>query len=218
MNTRTAILLPLVLFVACGSNSSSLPGDEQPATAPSGQKQDLAGLSTAHFAAGCFWCMEEVFQSVKGVKEVISGYSGGTAPNPTYEEVSSGRTSHAEAVEVYYDPKVVSYATLLKVFFASQDPTTPDRQGPDAGTQYRSIAFYNTPERKAQIEAYIKQLNASGQYDRPIVTQVVPFVKFWPAEAYHQDYVRRHPGDPYVQSVSIPRFERFKAKMPEVLK
>ncbi|MBZ0206432.1 MAG: peptide-methionine (S)-S-oxide reductase MsrA [Flavobacteriales bacterium] len=218
MNTRTAILLPLVLLVACGSNSSSLSADEQPATVRIGQKQDLAGLSTAHFAAGCFWCVEEVFESVKGVKEVVSGYSGGTESNPTYEAVSRGQTSHAEAVEVYYDPKVVSYATLLKVFFASQDPTTPDRQGPDAGTQYRSIAFFNTPERKAQIEAYIKQLNASGQYDRPIVTQVVPFEKFWPAEAYHQDFVKRNPDDRYVRGVSKPRFERFKAKMPEVLK
>ena len=218
MKAPTAVLLPLALFAACGSSSSPTPADNALPVDPSGQIPELSGLSTAHFAEGCFWCAEEVFESVKGVKEVISGYSGGTEKNPTYEEVSSGRTGHAESIEVYFDPEVVSFETLVKVFFASQDPTTPDRQGPDAGAQYRSITFYETPTQKATIEDEIKKLNASGQYDRPIVTQVVPFEKFWPAEAYHQDYIRHNPGDPYVQSVSIPRFDRFKAKMPEVLK
>lgn len=218
MKTITAILLPLALFAACGSSNSPAPADSPVDNASAEQKQDLSGLSVAYFAEGCFWCAEEVFESVKGVKEVISGYSGGTQKNPTYEEVGSGSTGHAESVEVYFDPKAVSFETLVKVFFASQDPTTPDRQGPDAGTQYRSIAFFETPEQKAIIEKEIKELNASGQYDRPIVTQVVPFEKFWPAEAYHQDYIKHNPENPYVQGVSIPRFERFKAKMPEVLK
>ncbi|MCB1106416.1 MAG: peptide-methionine (S)-S-oxide reductase MsrA, partial [Cephaloticoccus sp.] len=138
--------------------------------------------------------------------------------NPTYAQVGSGSTSHAEAVMVYYDPKVVSYATLVKVFFASQDPTTPNRQGPDRGTQYRSIAFYRNAEEKAIIQEEIAALNASGKYSSPIVTEVVPFEKFWPAEDYHQDYVRHHPDEGYVRGVSIPRFERFKKAMPEVLK
>ncbi len=181
-------------------------------------QQDLQGLSVAHFAEGCFWCSEEIFQSVRGVKAVINGYSGGKEPNPTYEEVSDGKTGHAESVEVYYDPKEVSFETLVKVFFASQDPTTPSRQGPDAGSQYRSIAFYDTPEQQAFIGSYIKQLDASGQYDAPIVTEVMPFVKFWKAEEYHQNYAEDNPNNPYIQGVSKPRFERFKAKMPDVLK
>ncbi len=217
MKNPSFLLFPLALLVACSSNGSTGQAEAASAAVPE-QRSDLTGLSIAHFSEGCFWCTEEVFESVKGVKEVISGYSGGTEKNPTYEEVSSGTTGHAESVEVYYDPKVVSFETLLKVFFASQDPTTPNRQGPDAGSQYRSIAFYDTPEQKAQIEAMIKTENASGEYDSPIVTQVEPFVKFWPAEDYHQDYIKHHPNDPYVRGVSIPRFERFKAKMPEVLK
>ena len=135
MKALTAVLLPLALFAACGSSSSPTPADNALPVDPSGQIPELSGLSTAHFAEGCFWCAEEVFESVKGVKEVISGYSGGTEKNPTYEEVSSGRTGHAESIEVYFDPEVVSFETLVKVFFASQDPTTPDRQGPDAGAQ-----------------------------------------------------------------------------------
>ena len=218
MKALTAVLLPLALFAACGSSSSPTPADNALPVDPSGQIPELSGLSTAHFAEGCFWCAEEVFESVRGVHEVISGYSGGTEKKPTYEDVGSGKTGHAEAIEVYYDPEVVSFETLVNVFFASQDPTTLNRQGPDAGTQYRSIAFYDNADEKEQIENTIKTLNASGQYDAPIVTQVVPFEKFWPAEKYHQDYVKQNPENPYVQSVSQPRFERFKAKMPEVLK
>ena len=218
MKSISAFLLPLTLFVACGSNSSTVPADKPLQTSSAEQKPDLAGLSVAHFAEGCFWCSEEIFGSVKGVKEVISGYSGGTEVDPTYEEVSNGNTGHAEAVEVYYDPEVISFTTLVKIFFASQDPTTPSRQGPDAGSQYRSIAFYDTPEQKAIIEAEIKQIDASGQYSAPVVTEVVRFDKFWPAEDYHQDFVKRNPDDRYVRGVSKPRFERFEKKMPEVLK
>ncbi|HRN37071.1 MAG TPA: peptide-methionine (S)-S-oxide reductase MsrA [Flavobacteriales bacterium] len=207
--------LLLLIAPSCGNTSG-------PTAALSDQDmqkdQDLSGLHKAHFAEGCFWCAEEIFQSVRGVKSVINGYSGGTEPNPTYEEVSEGTTGHAEAVEVYYDSTVVDYPTLLKIFFASQDPTTPSRQGPDAGPQYRSVAFYDTPAQKALIEAYIHELDASGQYNSPIVTEVAPFVKFWPAEDYHQNYAERNPSQPYILGVSKPRFERFKAKMPEVLK
>ena len=217
MKTMTAFLFPLTLF-ACAGNNAPAPAESTIQTASLIQKPDLTGLSVAHFAEGCFWCSEEIFSSVKGVKEVVSGYSGGTEADPTYYEVSSGRTGHAESVEVYYDPEVVSFATLVKVFFASQDPTTPSRQGPDAGTQYRSIAFYDTPEQKAIIQEEIRSVNASGQYASPVVTQVVPFEKFWRAEEYHQDFAKMNPDDRYVRGVSEPRFERFKAKMPEVLK
>ncbi len=182
------------------------------------QEKDLSGLSKATFAAGCFWCEEAVFESVKGVSEVISGYSGGDQKNPTYEEVGSGTTGHAESVEVYYDSTVVDYKTLLKVYFASEDPTQVNGQGPDIGTQYRSIIFYRNPSEKQLAEQYITDLNASGKYSRRIAVQVVPFKKFWPAEGYHQDYVQHNPSNPYVQHESIPRLRRTQQQIPELLK
>lgn len=220
MKKQLAFLAPFTLLMACAnsSTSSAIAEDHTYALSDTGQQVDPSSLSVAHFASGCFWCSEEIFQSVRGVQAVINGYSGGTEQNPTYEEVSSGSTGHAESVEVYYDATVVSYAMLLKIFFASQDPTTPSRQGPDAGPQYRSIAFFDNPVQKAQIEAYIHELDVSGRYDAPIVTEVAPFVKFWPAEAYHQNYAEQNPNNSYIKAVSIPRFERFKEKMPEVMK
>ena len=219
MKPNAMHLLVITACLACSTAPTSMEQTvEPPMDADSSEQKDLTGLSTAYFASGCFWCVEEVFESVRGVKEAVSGYSGGKEKDPTYHQVGSGQTGHAESVEVYYDPAVVSYATLLKVFFASQDPTTPDRQGPDAGKQYRSIAFYQNAEEKSLIDGTIKELNASGKYTSPIVTEVTPFDKFWPAEDYHQNYVRLHPNEGYVRGVSIPRFERFKASMPEVLK
>jgi peptide-methionine (S)-S-oxide reductase len=185
------------------------------------EKQDYSqeeGLKTAYFASGCFWCVEAVFQSVKGVKDAISGYSGGEIKNPTYKQVSSGSTKHAEAIKVIYDPLQVDFETLVKVFFGSHDPTTPNQQGPDRGSQYRSIAFYSSPKEREIIEAYIKQLEEEKAFAAPIVTEVVPFKVFWEAEDYHQEYERLHPDNPYVKSVSIPRLRRFQAKYPELLK
>lgn len=176
------------------------------------------GLKTAYFASGCFWCVEAVFQSVKGVKDAVSGYSGGDIKNPTYEQVSSGRTKHAEAVAVKYDPTQIDFKTLVKVFFGSHDPTSLNQQGPDRGPQYRSIAFYTNAKEKEIIEAYMKELEEKKAFSNPIVTEVVAFEKFWPAEDYHQEYERLHPENSYVQSVSIPRLNRFKAKFPELLK
>lgn len=180
---------------------------------------NMAGLATATFAGGCFWCTEEIFEELKGVQAVVSGYSGGKENSPTYEEVGSGQTGHAEAIEIYYDPKQISYATLVDVFFrAAHDPTTLNRQGPDAGRQYRSVAFYRTPAEKKIIDDAIARVNASKQYGSPIVTQVVPFQKFWPAEGYHQGYFRLHPAEGYVQSVSTPKVEKFRHKFPQLLK
>ena len=176
-------------------------------------------LPVATFAGGCFWCVESGFEHVPGVVEAVSGYTGGPEKNPTYRQVSSGATGHAEAVEVYYDPEVVSYATLLKVFFGSHDPTTLNRQGPDRGAQYRSGIYYQTEAEKAAIEAYIQELVAEGVYTREeITTEVAELTKFWPAEDYHQEYEANHPNQPYVRSVSIPRLNRFKAQYPELLK
>jgi peptide-methionine (S)-S-oxide reductase len=160
-----------------------------------------------------------VFEEVRGVREVVSGYAGGPEKKPTYEQVGSGRTGHAEAVQIYYDPKQVSYATLLDVFFrAAHDPTTLNRQGPDVGTQYRSAAFYRTSQEKEQIAAAIQRVNAAKQYPNPIVTQVAAFTEFWPAEDYHQGYYRLHPNDSYIQAVSTPKVEKFRKLFPELLK
>ncbi|MBR9846857.1 MAG: peptide-methionine (S)-S-oxide reductase MsrA [Algicola sp.] len=174
------------------------------------------GKAKAYFASGCFWCVEAIYESVKGVDEVVSGYSGGFTDNPTYNSSNTGRTGHAEAVEVIYDPDVVSFATLVDVYFASQNPTQINGQGPDRGSQYRSIIFYQNNAQKNIIEekkrALAKELNAD------IAAEVYPFQKFWVAEAYHQNYERLHPNNSYIRNVSIPRLNRFKAKMPDVLK
>ena len=174
------------------------------------------GKAKAYFASGCFWCVEAIYESIKGVDEVISGYSGGYTKSPTYESSNTGRTGHAEAVEVIYDPKIVSFATLVDVYFSSQNPTQVNGQGPDKGSQYRSIIFYQNDEQKQIIlkkkEALAKELNTK------IAAEVYPFQKFWVAEDYHQNYERLHPENPYIQNVSIPRLNRFKAKFPELLK
>ncbi len=168
------------------------------------------GENVATFASGCFWCAEGIFQSLVGVREVISGYAGGDAADANYEAVSSGSTNHAESVQVYYDTSAISFQQLTSAFFAGHDPTTLNQQGPDRGTQYRSIAFYRNDAEKQIIMDEMNKLDSSGIYHKPIVTQVVPFTAFYPAEGYHQDYIEHHPGEPYVRSVSIPRFEKFK--------
>ena len=174
------------------------------------------GKARAYFASGCFWCVEAVYESVKGVDKSISGYSGGHTKNPTYAASNTGRTGHAEAVEIIYDPEVVSFATLVDVYFASQNPTQVNGQGPDRGSQYRSITFYQNDEQKQIIlkkkAALAKKLNAE------IAAEVYPFQKFWVGEDYHQNYKRLHPNQSYIRNVSIPRLKRFQAKMPEVLK
>jgi peptide-methionine (S)-S-oxide reductase len=204
-------LIILSLFLLTGSLScTSQPSNARQPT------QTYDGYARAYFASGCFWCVEAVYESVNGVKEAISGYSGGHTQNPTYESSNTGKTGHAEAVEVIYDPKVVSFATLVDVYFGSQDPLQVNGQGPDKGSQYRSIIFYQTEEERRIIEgkkaALAKKLNAT------IAAEVNKFEKFWPAEEYHQDYEKRNPNQPYVRAVSIPRLNRFKEKFPHLLK
>ncbi|MBK9247413.1 MAG: bifunctional methionine sulfoxide reductase B/A protein [Ignavibacteria bacterium] len=172
-------------------------------------------IHKATFAAGCFWCEEYVFEHIRGVGDVISGYAGGKKDNPTYEEVGAGTTGHAEAFEFEYDASVIRYADLLKVFLASQDPTQINGQGPDHGSQYRSVIFYRTEEEKKIATDYINQVNTSGKYPKKIAIEVVPFTKFWKAEDYHQNYIQNHPNDSYVQQESIPRFMRTKSSVPE---
>ena len=174
------------------------------------------GKTRAYFASGCFWCVEAIYESVKGVDEVISGYAGGHTKNPTYEASNTGKTGHAEAVEVIYDPKIVSFETLVDVYFGSQNPTQVNGQGNDRGSQYRSIIFYQNENEKQIIlkkkDALSKTLSAT------IAAEVYPFQKFWKAEAYHQNYERLHPENSYIQNVSIPRLNKFKAKFPQLLK
>ncbi len=198
-------------FVSCGQNSVN-----KNTTTPN--QQDLSKYSKAVFAAGCFWHEEALFESIKGVKEAVSGYAGGTAKNPNYQMVETGNTGHAESVMVYYDPSVVSYETLLKVYFAGQDPTATNGQAPDFGSQYRSIAFYTNNSEKQQIENYIKQLSASKKYNAPIAVHVLPLTKFWAAENYHQDYIAKNPNSGYVQHVSIPEIKHFQKEYPQLVK
>ena len=174
------------------------------------------GKARAYFASGCFWCVEAVYESVEGVEESISGYSGGYTKNPTYEASNTGRTGHAEAVEIIYDTNLVSFETLVDVYFASQNPTQVNGQGPDRGSQYRSIIFYQNNKQRKIIEE--KKAALAKKLNTKIAAEVYPFQKFWIAEDYHQNYERLHPNQRYILGVSVPRLKRFQAKMPEVLK
>ncbi|MBW2936601.1 peptide-methionine (S)-S-oxide reductase MsrA [Aureisphaera sp. CAU 1614] len=175
------------------------------------------GYEFAYFASGCFWCVEAIYESVKGVKESISGYSGGHTDNPTYEASNTGLTGHAEAVEIMYDPKVVSFATLVNVYFGSQNITQVNGQGPDHGSQYRSIIFYQNEAQKKIIDEKIAALEKELGKGK-VAAQVLPFQKFWVGEGYHQNFEKLNPTHPYIQNVSIPRLNRFKYKFPELLK
>lgn len=173
------------------------------------------GLEKAYFASGCFWCVEAVYESVNGIMEVINGYSGGHTNNPTYEASNTGKTGHAEAVEVIYNPEIVSFSTLVDVYFGSQNPTQVNGQGPDKGSQYRSIIFYQNDEQKQII---LKKKTLAKLLNAKIAAEVYPFQKFWIAEDYHQNYERLHPDNRYIQGVSIPRLKKFQIKFSHLLK
>lgn len=219
-----SLLLTVILLNSAMSCNTTRSGNvqesakEEKVSHEKPSQERLASLSKAYFAAGCFWCVEAIFESVRGVEEVVSGYAGGSKKDANYKAVSAGVTDHAEAVEIYYDPAVIDYRTLLTVLFGSHDPTTLNRQGPDSGRQYRSSIFYQNEEERQVAETIIKELDAQKIYSKKIVTEVVPFDAFYPAEDYHQDYERLNPNQPYVKGVSIPRLNRFKAKYPELLK
>ncbi len=177
-----------------------------------------AKLDTATFGTGCFWCTEAIFQQLEGVEKVVSGYSGGHVVNPTYEEVCSKTTGHAECLQVVYDPAKISYDELLKVFWEVHDPTTLNRQGADAGPQYRSVIFYKTEAEKALAEKYKAELNKSGAWDNPIVTTLEPMTVFYPAEAYHQNYYNNNTNQGYCQFVIRPKLEKFEKVFKDKLK
>lgn len=210
---RTALSAFAGLLSAAAIASSPLPAPSLDAPAASS-----AGLQTAVFAGGCFWGVEAVYRHLKGVTKAVSGYAGGKTPNPSYEMVSSGLTGHAESVEVTYDPKVVSYGQLLRVFFSvAHDPTELNRQGPDVGTQYRSAIFFANDEQQKIANAYIAQLDAAKAFPAKIVTQVAPLAKFYPAEGYHQNYLALHPTQPYIVYNDLPKLDELKKQFPAMV-
>lgn len=214
---RTFALL-LVALVSGSLGCSPVHG-QVPAFASESQSPAAQDDQTAVLAGGCFWGVDAVFKHVKGVKNVVSGYSGGNAQTADYETVSTGTTSHAESVKITYDPSQVRYSELLRIFFSvATDPTQLNRQGPDTGTQYRSAIFYTNEDQKQTALAYIDQLNKAHVFSRPIVTEVVPFKAFYPAEAYHQNFLARHPTYPYIVFNDLPKLRELKKQFPDQYK
>jgi peptide-methionine (S)-S-oxide reductase len=216
------LLLPLTIALsmalsACQSASAASETQALPVPVVDTAKIDHAGEQTAVFAGGCFWGVEAVFEHVKGVHNVVAGYSGGARGTATYDQVSDGDTGHAESVKVQFDPNQVSYGTLLRVFFSvALDPTELNRQGPDSGTQYRSVIFYGSNEQQKIASAYITQLTAARSFSAPIVTQVVPLKAFYPAEAYHQHYFNEHPNNPYIVYNDAPKVAHLAQLFPSI--
>jgi peptide-methionine (S)-S-oxide reductase len=215
-NRRVIFAIVLVFSVAAwlaartGESGVTIP---TPAVDPA----DANATGTAALAGGCFWGVQAVFEHVRGVSQVIAGYSGGAKPNPTYEEVSAEETGHAETVQITYDPAQVSFGTLLQVFFSvAHDPTQLNRQGPDRGPSYRSNIFYTSDAQQRVAEAYIDQLNKAGRFSRPLVTRVDRFTAFYPAEKYHQDYLVTHPTSPYIVINDLPKLAEFKRLLPSL--
>jgi peptide-methionine (S)-S-oxide reductase len=205
-----SLFLLVILFAGSCVNAQQSGFAKLPAPKP--------GEMLATFAGGCFWASTEAMRELKGVDQVIAGYSGGTVKSPTYEQVCEKNTGHAETVQIYYDPKVISYAQLVEAFLYAHNPTELNYQGPDQGEDYRSEIWYRTPEEKAIITAEIKKVNATHHYDAAIVTKVEPFKVFYPAEVYHQGYYRLHPESGYIQSVSVPKVMKMRKAVPELLK
>jgi len=213
MKNSLLYILFCLLIVGCASGQDK-PGDMDIARVP----KPKANQAIATFGGGCFWAMGEALSELKGVDQVVAGFAGGTTKNPTYEEVCTRTTGHAETVQVYYDPKVISYEKLAEAFFYAHNPTELNYQGPDEGTDYRSVAFYRTPEEKATLDALIKKINDAKHYNAPIVTQVVPFKVFYAAENYHQGYYKLHPSSAYIRSVSVPKVMKMRAAEKDFLK
>jgi peptide-methionine (S)-S-oxide reductase len=223
MNTRTRIVVALVLILGAVGLWNRAKAAEKPVALPSPSiDSPLAATSTkqtAVVAGGCFWGVQAVFQHVKGVQKAVSGYSGGSSSTAEYETVSTGRTGHAESVEITFDPAQITYGQLLKVFFSvAHDPTELNRQGPDDGTQYRSVIFYGNEEQKHIAESYISQLDQAKSFRHPIVTQVVPLKAFYPAESYHQNYAALHPDNPYIAFNDAPKVDHLRKQFPDLYK
>jgi len=217
MSRISVRMVAMVLTLLAGALACQAGSGVVPAAATDEARASTPGKETAVVAGGCFWGIQAVFQHVKGVISATSGYSGGTLKNPDYETVSSGSTGHAESVQILYDPSKVTYGELLRIFFSvAHDPTELNRQGPDEGTQYRSIIFYGNDEQKRIAEAYIAQLDQAKVYGHKIVTQVVPLKAFYPAEAYHQNYFTLHPNAPYIVYNDAPKVANLRKEFPDL--
>ncbi len=220
LHFKVILLMIAAAAISCSTVSSSGPNAEVklPAQATDIEsRSEPQGTQTAVFAGGCFWGVEAVFEHVKGVKDVKSGYAGGDARSANYEIVSNGRTDHAESVKVTYDPTMISYSRLLDIFFSvAHDPTQLNRQGPDVGRHYRSAIFFANEEQKAEAQAFIDKLTGAGKFSKPVVTEVVPLKKFYDAETYHQDYMRKNPDEPYIVQHDKPKIEDLKNKFPDL--
>jgi peptide-methionine (S)-S-oxide reductase len=218
---RSRVVFLAVVVVAAGLLAARLTRPERvaPDVFPATPTADVpAGAEVATFGGGCFWCTEAVFLQLKGVHKVVSGYSGGTVPDPTYEQVCRGTTGHAEVVQVTFDPGVVSYPELLEVFWQTHDPTTPDRQGHDVGPQYRSVIFTHTPSQAELAAEYKRKIDAARVYPDPVVTQIVPFTTFYPAEPYHQNYYAANPRQGYCRAVIKPKLDKLRQVFADRLK
>lgn len=219
MGRFRALLQVFIVFFSAGLLACTVASGQVPAYSGPSDVSQVKGRQTAVLAGGCFWGVDAVFKHVKGVDNVVSGFSGGEARTAHYEVVSTGETGHAESVKITYDPSKVTYAQLLRVFFSvATDPTELNRQGPDVGTQYRSVIFYTNDEQKQIALAYIDQLNKARVFSGPIVTQVVPFRAFYEAEAYHQNYLALHPDNPYIVYNDLPKLRHLKQQFPELYK
>lgn len=219
--TKLALAASVVVAVGCGIAASSANTEDLKALAPVAEpkSEPPKGTQTAVFAGGCFWGVEAVFERVKGVSDAKSGYSGGDAKSANYDEVSGGSTTHAEAVFVTFDPAKVTYTQLLSVFFSvAHDPTEVNRQGPDVGAQYRSAIFYTDAAQKKASEDYIKAIDTAKVFTKPVATKIVPLVKFYDAEEYHQNYLVRNPKQPYIVAHDLPKLAALKEKFPELYK
>ena len=211
----TALSIYLLIVGGCGNKETNAQSEIKK---DKGEIMDTTGMQVATFGSGCFWCTEAIFERLNGVVKVESGYAGGTVKNPTYEEVCSGTTGHAEVTQITYDPKIITYDELLEVFWKTHDPTTLNRQGNDVGTQYRSVIFYHNEEQKELAEKYKKELDKSGTWDNPIVTEISPVTNFYPAEGYHQDYYENNPNQGYCAFVIAPKVEKFEKVFKDKLK
>lgn len=212
---KSGIFFSLIMLLAgasCGQRKNS------ENTTPMKNQEIEKGMALATFGNGCFWCTEAIFQQLNGVTKVVSGYAGGKVKNPSYKEVCTGLTGHAEVIQITYDPTKISYPELLEVFWQTHDPTTLNRQGADVGTQYRSVVFYHTDEQKQLAESYKKKLDESGAFDNPIVTEISPLSEYYPAEDYHQNYYKLNGSAPYCSYVIQPKLEKFKKVFKDKLK
>ena len=217
MKNLTTLMLCLTFsFMSCQTKKDKTKTQHNIENAPAVEVPIKDGMARAYFASGCFWCVEAIYESVKGVSEVINGYAGGHTENPTYQSSNTGRTGHAEAVEVIYDPTVVSFSSLVDVYFGSQNITQVNGQGPDRGSQYRSIIFYQNDKQKTIIDQ--KKEALTSKLNKKVAAEVYPFQKFWIGEDYHQNYERLHPNNSYIRNVSIPRLKKFQKKFPDLLK